>query len=432
MKAEPARGHLAVDWLTMRPQEQVTGPRGPAQFVPALEGMRALAAIGVMTTHVAFQTGAVDGGVLGAIWGRFDMAVALFFALSGFLLWRPHADAARDPSRRPPGLTRYLRHRVMRIWPAYLVVVIAVLTMLPDARPASATVWIANLTLTQVFVPLSLTAGLTQMWSLSVEVTFYLLLPLIAWLLVWLRGPRARWRIPVLLATAVISLGWAWVADALPLAAGVEAKNWLPGHLPWFLSGLILAELVISRSAGPIARLASRPWLMFGVAAVAFGLSCTELAGPTGLAPLAAWQFTVKMVLGAIMGFSLLGALVLGRPRTHRFLDSSPMQALGRWSYAIFIWHLAVLSAVFPLAGIVPFSGSMPLVWMLTLLLTIGVSAASYSWIEDPARRWMRRSERRAVLSDSASPTAAQVRANQPPRHSDGIPRNEYDRQQSR
>ena len=37
--------------------------------------------------------------------------------------------------------------------------------------------WLANLTLTQIYVPLTLTAGLTQMWSLSVEVTFYLVLP---------------------------------------------------------------------------------------------------------------------------------------------------------------------------------------------------------------------------------------------------------------
>lgn len=403
---------------------------GPAQFVPALEGMRALAAIGVMTTHVAFQTGAVDGSVLGAVWGRFDMAVALFFALSGFLLWRPHADAARNPARPRPGVTRYFKHRVVRIWPAYLVVVFVVLTLLPDARPASATVWLANLTLTQVFVPLSLTAGLTQMWSLSVEVSFYLVLPLIAWFLVRLRGPRARWRIPLLMTTAVVSLGWAWLADALPLAAGVEAKNWLPGHLPWFLSGLVLAELVVSRSTGPAARLGSRPWVMAGVAVVAFGLSCTELAGPTGLAPLADWQFAIKMVLGAILAFALLGPLVLGPPRPHRFLDSSPMQALGRWSYAIFIWHLAVLSIVFPLAGVIPFSGSMIVVWSLTLLLTIGVSAASYSWIEDPARRWLNRSEQRAV--SAASPPAAHIRPDQPPRHFDGAPRDDHDRQQSR
>ena len=77
----------------MSASEAVGGTRS---FLPAVEGMRACAAVGVMVTHVAFQTGrSVDGSWLGAVWGRFDMAVALFFALSGYLLWR-----ARTP--RPP------------------------------------------------------------------------------------------------------------------------------------------------------------------------------------------------------------------------------------------------------------------------------------------------------------------------------------------
>lgn len=70
--------------------EQVGGTRG---FLPAVEGMRACAAIGVVVTHVAFQTGHT-GGVTGRLFGRFDLAVAVFFALSGFLLWRGHAAAA--------------------------------------------------------------------------------------------------------------------------------------------------------------------------------------------------------------------------------------------------------------------------------------------------------------------------------------------------
>ena len=128
-----------------------------------------------------------------------------------------------------------------------------------------------------------------------------------------------------------------------------------------------------------------------------------------------------------MLGFALLGPLVLGEPRPHRILDSGSMQALGRWSYSIFIWHLVVLSAVFPLAGVLPFSGSMPAVWALTVLLTIGVSAASYSWLEDPARRWLRRWEAR-----SGSTAAVHPQPNQPPRHGDGVPREDHQGQHSR
>ena len=264
------------------------------------------------------------------------------------------------PNRSPrPDIGRYFRHRIVRIWPAYIVVVVLVLTLLPDAKGADLTVWLANLTLTQVFVSLSLTAGLTQMWSLSVEVAFYLLLPLIGLALVRLRGDLARLRIPAILAMGVVSLGWAWFADTLPLSDGIETKNWVFGHLPWFAAGLVLAEISASTEAAHHDRQSYPRWLritvdfsanrrlMGAVFVVAYGLACTPLAGPTGLGEVTDLQFATKMVLGAIVAYALLAPLVCAQG-PFRFLDSPVMQALGRWSYGIFIWHLAVLAIVFP------------------------------------------------------------------------------------
>ena len=77
--------------------DRVGGIRG---FLPAVEGMRACAAMGVVVTHVAFQTGH-SSGAGGRLFGRFDLAVAVFFALSGFLLWRGHAAAARGHGLQP-------------------------------------------------------------------------------------------------------------------------------------------------------------------------------------------------------------------------------------------------------------------------------------------------------------------------------------------
>lgn len=211
---------------------------GTRSFLPAVEGMRACAAIGVVLTHVAFQTGHT-GGVGGRLLGRFDLAVAVFFALSGFLLWRGHAAAARGLRRRPP-TGHYLRSRLVRIMPGYLVAVIVVLTLLPDAQ-ADFTVWLANLTLTQIYVPLTLTAGLTQMWSLSVEVSFYLALPLLALLA---RRLPVRARIPTIAVMALASLAW----GLLPLhpPAGVNPLNWPPAFFSWFAAGMLLAELTVS------------------------------------------------------------------------------------------------------------------------------------------------------------------------------------------
>lgn len=398
------------------------------RFFPQLEGMRAVAAFGVLTTHVAFQTGAVRIPVIGEILGRLDLAVALFFALSGFLLWRTWvaaahtvtgADGARHPAAQVPGVRRYLRHRVVRIWPAYAVVVVTVLTLLPEARGVDATVWLANLTLTQVFVPLSLTAGLTQMWSLSVEVAFYLLLPILGCALCRVRGARVGARVPMLLALAVLSLGWAWVAQALPVPDGVEPTNWVFGHLPWFIAGLIVAEVSGAAELGgstrvtrALERAGARRGPMLAVFVVAYGLACTPIAGPTGLGVLAPWQFATKMTLGAVCGFAILAPLVCEKPCGHdsprvhrefRFLTSPVMLALGRWSYAIFLWHVAVLAEVFGLFGIVPFSGHSILVWCITVAVTIGISAASYAFVEEPARDWLRRRESARIARRSTN-----------------------------
>ncbi|MFE3001978.1 acyltransferase family protein [Nocardia sp. NPDC059246] len=377
---------------TLNPETNPIPAAPPAarlgRFVPALEGMRALAALGVVLTHVAFQTGATGQPVLGRVWERFDMAVAVFFALSGFLLWRPHAAAARGQGRAPSA-GRYLLHRAARILPAYWVVVGVVLILLPSAaHTAGLRVWLSNLGLLQVFVPFTLTDGLTQMWSLSVEVAFYLVLPLLAFALVWLRGQRARLRVPVVLGLGLLCLGWNFLP--VPTPEGIHADNWLPGYLPWFAAGMLLAELA-DLPAPRWRRVAGNQWLMWPLAFVAMLLAATDLAGPAGLVHGRPWQYVMKMALGAVIGFGLLAPLVLRPDRRHRVLEGRVAATLGRWSYGIFIWHLAVLSIIFPVFGIVPFHGHFVVVYLLTVAFTLPLAAASYALVEEPVRQWTRR-----------------------------------------
>ncbi|EGD53256.1 acyltransferase family protein [Gordonia neofelifaecis] len=383
------------------------------RFYPQLEGLRAVASLGVLTTHVAFQTRATAWPVVGEVLGRLDLAVALFFALSGFLLWRPYASAARNDDAPRPAVARYLRHRFVRIWPAYALVVVVVFLLLPQARHASPTVWLANLTLTQVFVPLTLAPGLTQMWSLSVEVAFYLLLPVIGFALYRVRRANARYRVPIIVGVAVLSLGWTWVTRMLSLPGGVEARNWVPGYLSWFAVGLVLAEVVAAVGAGGMdprsrsVRLSANRLLMLAVFVIAYGLACTPIAGPVGLGDMTHLTYVTKMVLGAIAAYAVLAPLVLS-DGPFRFLDSRVMNALGRWSYGIFIWHLAVLSVVFGLFGIPMFSGHFVEVWLLTVIVTVAVSAASYAFVEEPLRaRLLRREQMKREQTVVADPDAA-------------------------
>ncbi|MGA8331199.1 MAG: acyltransferase [Mycobacterium sp.] len=379
-------------------EEQSVG--GSRSFLPAVEGMRAAAALGVVVTHVAFETGH-STGVDGRLFGRFDLAVAVFFTLSGFLLWRSHAAAARGLAPRP-ATGHYLRSRVVRIMPAYVVAVVVILTLLPDGNHASPTVWLANLTLTQVYVPLTLTAGLTQMWSLSVEVSFYLALPILAILAARL---PVRARVPAIAVLAVASWFWGWIPFSAP--PGLNPLTWPPAFFSWFAAGMLLAEWVHSPPGRPH-RLARHRVLMAVVVMVAFLVAASPLAGPPGLVPSSAAQFTVKTAMGALVAAGLVAPLVLDRPDdSHRLLGSAPMVTLGRWSYGIFVWHLAAMTMVFPLIGQFSFRGHLLEVLLLTVVFSIAIAAVSYALVESPCRealrRWEKREKKRPVGDSSVS-----------------------------
>ena len=379
-------------------------PGGIRSFLPAVEGMRACAAMGVVVTHVAFQTGH-SSGVSGRLFGRFDLAVAVFFALSGFLLWRGHAAAARGLGARPR-TGHYLRSRVVRIMPAYVVAVVVILSLLPDADHASPTVWLANLTLTQIYVPLTLTGGLTQMWSLSVEVSFYLALPILA--LLARRLPVGA-RVPAIAGLAALSWAWGWVP--IHSGAGTNPLNWPPAFFSWFAAGMLLAEWVHSPIGLPH-RWARRRVVMAVVAVLAYLLAASPLAGPEGLIPGTATQFAVKTAAGSLVAFALVAPLVLDRTDTpHRLLGSAGMVTLGRWSYGLFVWHLAALAMVFPVLGTFAFTGRMPAVLVLTLIFGWAIAAVSYGLVESPCREALRRWERRGKPGETLDVVDAEADA---------------------
>lgn len=372
---------------------------GTRAFLPALQGLRAAAAIAVVVTHVAVQTGQFHG-LHGRLLIRLDLAVAVFFALSGFLLWRGHAAAARG-LRQPPASGPYLRSRLVRIMPAYLVAVVVILALLPDVHFADLSVWLANLTLTQVYIPQTLVAGLTQMWSLSVEVTFYLALPLLA--LAAAKLP-VRSRVPVIAAVAVASLGWGY----LPIPAPYDANplNWAPAYASWFAVGMLLAEWTC-RPEGRAHRLARRPVLMAGIAVTAYLLSASSLAIPEVGVHASVEQFVFRTTMGAVIAAALLAPLVLDRPSTaHRVLGSPVMVTMGEWSYGLFIWHLAAVSMVFPLLGLRPSSGGFFTVLALTLFFGTAMAVVSYVLIEEPCRVALHRWEirRRSPVLPLAGP----------------------------
>lgn len=378
---------VRANWylVTAQAPEPVSGAM---PFVPALEGMRACAAIGVVTTHVALLTG-MTAGLTGRLLIRLDLAVAVFFALSGFLLWRSHAMAARG-FRPVPAPAPYLRSRLVRIMPAYLVTVLVVLTLLPDARTAGRTVWIANLTLTQVYVPRALYAGLSQMWSLSVEMSFYLALPLLA--MAAARLP-VRARVPVITVIALASFGWGYLP--IPTHNGANPLNWAPAYTAWFAVGMLLAEWTC-RPMGWLHRLARRRVLMTSIAVAAYLVAASPLVVPPSFKHATVDQFIIRTALGAIIAGALLAPLVLDRPDArHRVLGSTSMATLGRWSYGLFLWHLATLDMALAILDRPASTGGFPVVLVLTMAFGIAIAAVSYALVEEPCRLALRRWETR-------------------------------------
>lgn len=372
-----------------------TPPSAPGRlpFLPALEGLRAVAALGIILAHAAFQTGNDTGAVINRVMARTDFFVPVFFALSGFLLWRRHAaDFAFSAEGRRRWAGYYVK-RLGRIMPAYLVLVIIVIAVFPVAGEPGVLQIGANLLLLQNYVVDGLLGGLTHLWSLCVEMFLYLVMPVLA-LAVGRR--RRRVRVAAIVAVGVLSALW-------PFLAGPRSGDLNPHIMPWaffgsFCVGLLAAEaegwLAESDGAGDTraARAATvRRWASRRPVWVALAVGVLVLAsfdGPEGLAAASPAEFSRRTTCGVVFAAALVVPVALA-PRS-RFLESPVMQALGRWSYSVFLWHMAMLSLVFPLLGIGLFSGgyvTLALVFVVTVVLSVPVAALSYALVEDPARR---------------------------------------------
>ncbi|WP_344991368.1 acyltransferase [Dietzia aurantiaca] len=383
-------------------EQRMTGsasrrPAGARGFVPALEGIRGLAAVGVLTTHVAFVTRSSSGSPLKRVFGRLDLAVAVFFAKSGFLLWRTHASHAR---RDEPGTARptreYLRSRLVRIMPAYVVLVAAAMLLLKQNHVNGPTSWLVNLTLTQIYTSEFLVAGLTHAWSLAVEMAYYLAFPVLWTAMKGLRGNAAGWRIPVIAAFGASGL----VFPMLPwhglgiLPPYVNEQILPPAFTAWFAAGMLLAE-VATAPPGTLVRLCRDRlarwgwWVVGGAALVATTVPAWFSEGFIHPGPV---EFAARTGLAGAMAFMVLAPVVLA-PEGTRFpvLESVPLQKVGAWSYGIFLWHQLILLASFPLTHTPLWARRMSVIWPVTVAGSLAAGAASHRFLEEPARRALER-----------------------------------------
>src|ERR1700710_2312914 len=170
---------------------------------PCFDGLRAIAALMVVFHHAAFTTAFELRGIrvpgtdhtvlLGYYFARMDSGVQIFFLISGFLLYRPMVAAAFS-GRSPRGPRSYARHRFLRIYPAYWVAFVIITIFFGISMPIAGFRSIfeyfflihlydtggAVLNGAHTFRALG---GISQSWTLVVEVSFYIFLPCYAALL---------------------------------------------------------------------------------------------------------------------------------------------------------------------------------------------------------------------------------------------------------
>ncbi|MFK4089684.1 acyltransferase family protein [Kribbella sp. NPDC020789] len=372
----------------------------PRRF-PALDGLRVLAALAVLTAQVALHS---DAGVLSGVLSRLDVGAAVFCAISGFLLYRPHVEAWFGGTL-PPLTLPYLRNRAVRILPVLWVAVLLAAVLLHSADWST---YLQHATLTQVYFEGAPAPGLTQLWSLAAIAAFYLILPALAKLLTGYDRPTRRsvcWRLTVLGALTVLGPVWLTVMSA---THHPNAALWLPGYIGWFAVGMGLALWQVARSTGRLGSsaldvLTTIPGTVWGIAAALLLLASTPLAGPYDLSPASPGQAALKSLLYTGIAACVLFPALAPTPRAARYLGGSRVRLASSLTYGVFAYQVIALTL---LARI---STQFVFLFVTTLLASIGLAAASYYTIERPLAGVRTGGSGAGRRSPSPSPRALQT-----------------------
>jgi peptidoglycan/LPS O-acetylase OafA/YrhL len=364
--------------------------------ISGFDGLRAIAALTVLSYHVALRSGLTRPGWFAPALWELKCGVAMFFVISGALMYLPYARALREGTGLPDW-RNYARRRAMRILPAYWVVVTVV-----GVGPFHAAVFGPNAWryygLSQIYAPQTLLGGLSVAWSLCVEISFYLALPLFAWLAARVVGRRrggdaARVQLALIAIAGVGSLALRSALSGTLTAPvnGTLALVALPGLLDWFAIGMALAvlrALVEARSASDGGVLVGRPgrWVLLGLGVFAAAL---PLQRSDAFVP---WYgLLAHIAIGVGCGLLVLSVLAPRPDAARRRLLSHPSLAwVGTISYGIYLWHLPVLELIAP--HLLPAAGSasvasVALTWLAVVVAAVAVGAASWYLIERPVQR---------------------------------------------
>ena len=336
--------------------ERAAETKSGADHLPCFDGFRAAAALSVVVFHVAATSrSSFRRGGPSPYLARLDVGVAVFFLISGFLLYRPFV-AAHLEGRPGPGVAQFFKRRFLRIFPAYWLATTAVVYVFRSWAGGVITdvkSFVLYYSLMHSYNFGTIFAPLLQAWTLATEVAFYLFLPVWALAVRKLAAgatPARRLRIELMGLTALFGLSFAYRYVVLVYAPDHRAGQllmWLPAWLDLFAMGMALAAIrtwVAQRGAPApfgLGHLAA-PATCWGLAALAFWAVSTRIGvDPSVPGFTTAQDIGVHELYGLTAFFFLLPGIFGPQDEglIRRLLRSRVAQSIGLVSYGIYLWH---------------------------------------------------------------------------------------------
>jgi peptidoglycan/LPS O-acetylase OafA/YrhL len=253
--------------------------------------------------------------------GRFG--VEIFFLISGFILALPFLQARLSDPRRCISTARFYLRRLTRLEPPYLAALLlwAVLGTALIGSPEGGS--LSHVAAGALYVH-HLAFGTQEpvlgvAWSLEIEMRFYLLVPLLAWALCWIRSDAMR-------RLAVVLLGAIALAVASLTVASILGGLW---YAPFFLAGWLVADLSVTASRSPSPGTLS--WDLVAIVGLILSIALF----------LDGREIIVIPIAPMTLGLSLIG-IMRGR-WARRVLARPLLTVIGGMAYSIYLIHYPVL-----------------------------------------------------------------------------------------
>lgn len=371
----------------------------PHQRNFALDSLRGFSTILIVVYHTFFVSGytVAHADSIGAYIDRLNVGVAIFFVLSGFLIFRPFAHSLIHGSPLPKTRNYYLK-RASRILPGYWLALF-VLAGLDALIIKNSSGFIRNIFLVHSFTEDNVFTGIAQAWTLSVELSFYLVVPVIAYIFV----RQSRRRIASVSVATLLKALTALFLGAYAFRLFIHqidfwfldtAHIWLPSHMDTLALGMGLAVLVeapasaktlsklkifIANHTGSFVVCSVFVWLISANINMAIGLNKTEFH----IDLLGHFLYGIASVL-LVAPFCVDSQALLVKAMSFRLFTW-----LGTISYGIYLWHMAFLGGNFA-EKYMPYTendGQVLLRFLVVLPASIAIASLSCYVLERPIMR---------------------------------------------